>query len=179
VGGTKDVNIEKIRKLAPTHVIVNIDENESRPWTCWPSSCRTSWSPIRTGAARQPGAGAADGRHLRREAAAERWCAEFEAEYAALRGAAGAARTVLYCIWQDPWMTVSRDTYIAAHAGRTRLAGAAAGTPARYPRFDWSQRTGVRAGCGAAVDRTLPLYRSACGRAGKAARHSGAWSMGK
>ncbi len=28
VGGTKDVNIEKIRKLAPTHVLVNIDENE-------------------------------------------------------------------------------------------------------------------------------------------------------
>jgi ABC-type Fe3+-hydroxamate transport system substrate-binding protein len=28
VGGTKDVNIEKIRKLAPTHVVVNIDENE-------------------------------------------------------------------------------------------------------------------------------------------------------
>src|SRR4051812_41206799 len=27
VGGTKDVNIEKIRKLAPTHVVVNIDEN--------------------------------------------------------------------------------------------------------------------------------------------------------
>ena len=28
VGGTKDVNIEKIRKLAPTHLVVNIDENE-------------------------------------------------------------------------------------------------------------------------------------------------------
>ena len=28
VGGTKTVNIEKIRKLAPTHLIVNIDENE-------------------------------------------------------------------------------------------------------------------------------------------------------
>src|SRR5437764_15472608 len=28
VGGTKDVNIEKIRALAPTHVVVNIDENE-------------------------------------------------------------------------------------------------------------------------------------------------------
>jgi len=28
IGGTKDVNIEKIRKLAPTHLIVNIDENE-------------------------------------------------------------------------------------------------------------------------------------------------------
>ena len=28
VGGTKDVNLQKIRALAPTHVIVNIDENE-------------------------------------------------------------------------------------------------------------------------------------------------------
>src|SRR5437868_7129461 len=28
VGGTKSVNIEKIRALAPTHLIVNIDENE-------------------------------------------------------------------------------------------------------------------------------------------------------
>ena len=28
VGGTKDVNLARIRELAPTHVIVNIDENE-------------------------------------------------------------------------------------------------------------------------------------------------------
>src|SRR4051794_9736021 len=28
VGGTKDVNIEKMRALSPTHLIVNIDENE-------------------------------------------------------------------------------------------------------------------------------------------------------
>jgi ABC-type hemin transport system substrate-binding protein len=27
VGGTKDVNVEKIRALAPTHAIVNVDEN--------------------------------------------------------------------------------------------------------------------------------------------------------
>ena len=27
VGGTKSVNLEKIRRLAPTHVIVNVDEN--------------------------------------------------------------------------------------------------------------------------------------------------------
>jgi hypothetical protein len=27
VGGTKDVNPDKIRALAPTHLIVNIDEN--------------------------------------------------------------------------------------------------------------------------------------------------------
>src|ERR687892_517302 len=28
VGGTKSVNIARLRELAPTHVIVNIDENE-------------------------------------------------------------------------------------------------------------------------------------------------------
>jgi len=28
VGGTKDVNLDRIRELAPTHLVVNIDENE-------------------------------------------------------------------------------------------------------------------------------------------------------
>jgi ABC-type hemin transport system substrate-binding protein len=27
VGGTKDVNVDRIRELAPTHLVVNIDEN--------------------------------------------------------------------------------------------------------------------------------------------------------
>ena len=27
VGGTKDVNLDRLRRLAPTHVLVNIDEN--------------------------------------------------------------------------------------------------------------------------------------------------------
>ena len=29
VGGTKDVNLAKLRRLAPTHVIVNVDENRA------------------------------------------------------------------------------------------------------------------------------------------------------
>ena len=28
VGGTKDVAIDKVRELAPTHLVVNVDENE-------------------------------------------------------------------------------------------------------------------------------------------------------
>jgi ABC-type hemin transport system substrate-binding protein len=43
VGGTKDVNIDKIRKLAPTHLVVNIDENESRPSSSWPNSYPMWW----------------------------------------------------------------------------------------------------------------------------------------
>jgi ABC-type Fe3+-hydroxamate transport system substrate-binding protein len=76
------------------------------------------------------------------EAAAARWCAAFEEAYARLRvdvtSAPAPERTVLYCIWQDPWMTVSRDTYIAS-----MLAELGWRVPyldeARYPRFEWSR----------------------------------------
>jgi ABC-type Fe3+-hydroxamate transport system substrate-binding protein len=139
VGGTKDVNIDKIRKLAPTHVIVNIDENEKptadllaefvpHVVVTHPNAPRDNLDLARL-----------LGGIFGAEAAAERWCADFEAEYAALRASPpGLMRTVLYCIWQDPWMTVSRDTYIAA-----MLAEIGWRVPslddARYPRFNWSQ----------------------------------------
>ena len=139
VGGTKDVNIEKIRKLAPTHVVVNIDENEKptvdRLAEFVPHVVVTHPNTPR------------DNLHLARlmggifgaEEAAARWCAAFEAEYAALHAApAGPARTVLYCIWQDPWMTVSKDTYIAHMLAELGWRVPDVGAD-RYPRFAWSQ----------------------------------------
>jgi hypothetical protein len=54
---------------------------------------------------------------------------------------------VLYCIWQDPWMTVARDTYIARmleligwRQWEPAQAGPVSVGSARYPRFDWSQQ---------------------------------------
>lgn len=140
VGGTKDVNIEKIRKLAPTHLVVNIDENEKptvdKLAEFVPNIVVTHPLAPRDnlGLARLMGGifGASE--------AAERWCAAFEAEYAALRSSAtGPARTVMYCIWKDPWMSVSTDTYIAAMLAELgwqvpRLAQ----DDVRYPRFAWS-----------------------------------------
>jgi ABC-type Fe3+-hydroxamate transport system substrate-binding protein len=139
VGGTKDVNIEKIRKLAPTHVVVNIDENEKptvdrlaefvpHVVVTHPNTPRDNLDLARL-----------MGGVFGAEEAAERWCAAFEEEYAALRSLpAGPQRTVLYCIWQDPWMTVSADTYIAS-----MLAELDWRVPSleeeRYPRFTWSQ----------------------------------------
>ena len=115
VGGTKDVNVDKIRRLAPTHVVVNIDENEKptvdRLAEFVPHVVVTHPNVARDNLALARLMGSIFGA----EAAAERWCAAFEAEYAALRAVApGPARTVLYCIWQDPWMSVSQDTYIAS-----------------------------------------------------------------
>ena len=139
VGGTKDVNIEKIRKLAPTHVIVNIDENEKPT-----ADALAAFVPHLV--VTHPVA-PRDNLALARllgaifcvEAQAEAWCAAFEAEYALLQAAPkGPPATVLYCIWQDPWMSVSSDTYIArmlAEIGwRTPQLGAQ-----RYPVFTWNE----------------------------------------
>jgi ABC-type Fe3+-hydroxamate transport system substrate-binding protein len=139
VGGTKDVNIEKIRRLAPTHVVVNIDENEKptvdKLAEFIPHVVVTHPLAPRDNLilARLMGGifGAQD--------AAERWCAAFEDEYAALKSMPqGPPRTVLYCIWQDPWMTVSNGTYIASMLAELGWRLPALPDTARYPRFAWS-----------------------------------------
>ena len=138
VGGTKDVNFEKIRKLAPTHVILNIDENEKPAADTLagfvPHLVVTHPVAPRDNLALAKLMGGIFGA----EAKAEAWCAQFEAEYAALEAEPpGPPRTVLYCIWQDPWMSISADTYIArmlAEIGwRTPQLG-----DQRYPVFTWT-----------------------------------------
>jgi len=139
VGGTKDVNLEKIRKLAPTHVIVNIDENEKPAYDALaafvPHIVVTHPLAPRDNLALARLMGGIFGAQDQ----AERWCAEFERELAALKAdGAGPARTVLYCIWQDPWMSVSSDTYIARMLGEIDWRVPALPDPSRYPRFAWS-----------------------------------------
>jgi ABC-type Fe3+-hydroxamate transport system substrate-binding protein len=147
VGGTKDVNIEKIRKLAPTHLIVNIDENE-KPTVdllaefiphivvTHPNTPRDNLDLARL-----------MGGIFNADATAEAWCAEFEKAYAALQAsqlkhhANGAqSRTVLYCIWQDPWMSVGEGTYIANMLAEIGWTLPAFDSTARYPVFSWSEQ---------------------------------------
>jgi ABC-type Fe3+-hydroxamate transport system substrate-binding protein len=138
IGGTKDVNLDKIRKLAPTHVVVNIDENEKptvdRLAEFVPNIVVTHPGKPEDNVALARLMGgifcAAD--------KAEAWCTAFETELAALRAMPkGPAQRVLYCIWKDPWMTVSEDTYIAAMLAELGWTVPALGD-ARYPRFGWA-----------------------------------------
>jgi ABC-type Fe3+-hydroxamate transport system substrate-binding protein len=139
VGGTKDVNIEKIRKLAPTHLVVNIDENE-KPTVellaqfiphivvTHPLAPRDNVELIRL----LGGIFGAD------EAAAS-WCAAFEQQWAALAALPkGRPQTMLYCIWKDPWMAVSADTYIARMMAAIGWHVPTLPDSARYPKFTWS-----------------------------------------
>ncbi|MES2152433.1 MAG: helical backbone metal receptor [Pseudomonadota bacterium] len=139
VGGTKDVNLDKIRRLTPTHVVVNIDENEKPTVDALaefvphivvthPLAPRDNLGLARL----MGGVFCADAR-------AEQWCAAFEHEYAALQAVPkGPPQTMLYCIWQDPWMSISADTYIARMLAELGWRLPQHDSAARYPVFAWS-----------------------------------------
>ena len=139
VGGTKDVNIEKIRKLAPTHLVVNIDENEKGTVEQLagfvPNIVVTHPLAPRDNLPLARLLGGVFGA----EDQAEQWCARFEAEYALLQAMPkGPPHTMLYVIWQDPWMAVSQDTYIARMMETIGWRVPPLPDASRYPRFTWT-----------------------------------------
>jgi ABC-type Fe3+-hydroxamate transport system substrate-binding protein len=140
VGGTKDVNLAKLRRLAPTHVLVNIDENRAETaqalrefapqvivtHPCAPDEVDGLIAQIAAAFAVAPGVA---------ERAAE-LRAELQRELALTQPGPDVA--VLYLIWREPWMTVARDTYISrllAHAGWRTLPAVEGGAhgASRYP----------------------------------------------
>ncbi|MFZ6689747.1 helical backbone metal receptor [Undibacterium sp. SXout11W] len=142
IGGTKDVNIEKIRKMAPTHLIVNIDENEkptvdalaefiphvivTHPIT--PADNLNLYHLL--------------GHIFQVEKAAEKLIHEFEEAGKDLPDVSVIKfERVLYCIWQDPWMTVSQDTYISNMLGMIAWkTWAPKDATSRYPVFHWNDQ---------------------------------------
>jgi ABC-type Fe3+-hydroxamate transport system substrate-binding protein len=149
VGGTKTVDIERIRALAPTHVVVNVDENE-KPTVdeigrFVPNVVVTHPLTVEDNRALYRQFGEA---FDRREAAA-RLVDALDRALGAARERHWAPRTVVYLIWKDPWMTVSADTYIASMLAEVGLIARAPATGRRYPEIDW------RAFDAGAVDHVL------------------------
>lgn len=113
VGGTKDVKLDRIRELKPTHVIVNVEENRRETAEALaefvPEIIVTHPREPRDNLGLYRQIGAAFGR----EREAEALCAEFETALAALEQDGRPPEDVLYLCWRDPWMAVGPDTYIA------------------------------------------------------------------
>jgi ABC-type Fe3+-hydroxamate transport system substrate-binding protein len=140
VGGTKDVNLARIRALAPTHVVVNIDENEKPTVDALAEFVPNIVVTHPLGPEDNLALARLMGGIFCADKAAEAWCAAFSAELGQLRAQPkGRAMKVLYCIWQDPWMSVSEDTYIARMLAEIGWSVPQLGE-ARYPRFDWSDQ---------------------------------------
>ena len=139
VGGTKDVNLDRLRELAPSHVIVNIDENRRecaeeiarfvpRVIVTHPCSPEDNLDVYRL-------LGGIFGRQA--EAAALASDLRAALDEARQAGASLPREKVLYLIWREPWMTVARSTYISATLATVGWDTLPPGAEPRYPAFEW------------------------------------------
>jgi ABC-type Fe3+-hydroxamate transport system substrate-binding protein len=138
VGGTKTLRLDRLEALAPTHVIVNIDENRIEDVDAMrrfvPNIIVTH--PI------EPGDNVAlfqlIGAIFDREQHSESLVQSFEDELAQTRQAAAGLphSKVLYLIWRDPWMTISTATYISRMLTLVNWHTVASDREVRYPEVD-------------------------------------------
>ena len=145
VGGTKTVNLAKLRRLAPTHVLVNVDENRRetveaiRAWGgAAPELVVTHPLGPEDNPALVAQLAAVFAGRPEVAARADALQAALARELAATRPEGRTERKVLYLIWHDPWMTVARDTYLSrmlARIGWLTLPAVQGGESgaARYP----------------------------------------------
>ncbi|MGB4947642.1 MAG: helical backbone metal receptor [Candidatus Competibacter denitrificans] len=135
VGGTKKIRYARLQALQPTHIIVNIDENRrelaerliadgfqvivTHPLT--PEDNVPLYRLI--------------GGIFNRVAEAEALVAQFEQALAELRQVAWPCRRVLYLIWREPWMGISRETYISRMLALVGWETLSIASEARYPEL--------------------------------------------
>lgn len=138
VGGTKDVLMDRVRELDPTHVVVNVDENLKEDAETLaefvPNVVVTHPLEPRDNLALYRQMGETFGV----EAEAERLCREFEAAYERALADRGSEQRVLYLIWRDPWMTIAPETYISQTLSLFGWETVPRQTEERYPQFDIS-----------------------------------------
>jgi len=143
VGGTKKVNMERVLALKPTHALVNVDEN---PREMADALSAAGVEVIVThpmipddniGLFKLIGGifGVSD--------AANSLVRKFEtAKSNLLTTRPSEPKNVVYLIWSDPWMAVTKDTYIGNmlsminwHAVTPGTDAALTGDSARYPEI--------------------------------------------
>lgn len=137
VGGTKKVDLEKVRALKPDLIIGNKEENTqadiealAREFPVWISDIRTlddALDMVRR-------IGALTGTGARAEAIAQRIADGF----ADLKPLASPL-SVAYLIWRDPWMAAGAGTFIDDMLRRCGFTNACAALPGRYPELTPAQ----------------------------------------
>ena len=138
VGGTKSVDIDAIRALAPTHLIVNIDENEKPTIDQLASFVPNVIVTHPLGPLDNLSLFRLLGGIFGRQSRAEELCKAFQRAYSEAVGACAnlPRERVLYLIWKAPWMTVSRDTYISRTLAAVGWDTVDIESKARYPELE-------------------------------------------
>ena len=142
IGGPKQINMRKLAALAPTHAVLNIDENPKemseaiahlgvRLVVTHPTAPEDNLALYRL-------FGDLFGRAREAATLTER----FAAARARLAVAAKTlpSRRVLYLIWMNPWMTISADTYIAHMLAAANWTTLGHDPNRRYPNLELDAR---------------------------------------
>jgi ABC-type Fe3+-hydroxamate transport system substrate-binding protein len=113
VGGTKDPDIAAIRSLAPTHILVNTEENKPEhievsqqiapTFVSYPKDPHDVPAMIRRA-----------GEFLGANESVDAAATAVERELTAIGDAPKVKRRFLYLIWREPYMVAGHDTYISA-----------------------------------------------------------------
>lgn len=148
VGGTKDIKLERIRELAPTHVIVNVDENRREDADALGEFVPHVVVTHPLGPLDNLDLYRLLGATFGREAQAARLCEQFERALDEVRARTWVPQEVLYLIWRDPWMAVAPDTYIAQMLALVGWRSHPLHSEDRYPTVDLEE-------CAGRVDRVL------------------------
>jgi ABC-type Fe3+-hydroxamate transport system substrate-binding protein len=142
VGGTKTVNLKKIRRLAPTHVILNKDENRLEDAEALKAFVPNLVVTHPLVAADNLAVYQQFGEVFNCMERAQELARQFSDELALCRAQTWATKKVLYLIWKNPWMTISPPTYIASMLREVGLEVVGPTTreldveSPRYPQFE-------------------------------------------
>jgi ABC-type Fe3+-hydroxamate transport system substrate-binding protein len=135
LGGTKDVDIKALRAQQPSHVILNIDENERTLAQALAGFVPHLVVTHPLGPRDNPPLYRLLGGIFGKQAQAESLCRRFDDALSSIDAQRDdfAPERVLYLIWKDPWMTVARSTYISASLALVNWQTLPVAAEPRYP----------------------------------------------
>ena len=149
VGGTKDVDVTKLREVAPSHVILNIDENRRELVDEISGFVENIIVTHPLGPEDNLGLFEMMGFIFSRKNEAAALAREFRSALNRLQSVSNRqVHKVLYLIWRDPWMSISPDTYISRMLKLVNWHTFPQSPSDRYPSIDLTNYVGV-------VDRVL------------------------
>ncbi|HEY3178253.1 MAG TPA: helical backbone metal receptor [Casimicrobiaceae bacterium] len=137
IGGTKDPDLARLRALAPTHLVVNVDENRRETVDAAREFIPNVIVTHPTDPVDNARLFALFGAIFNREREAAALDLAFDEALHELDATAARwpRETALYLIWRKPWMTVARDTYVSATLARAGLDTLPAESTRRYPEL--------------------------------------------
>ena len=143
VGGTKNVDVERVLGLRPDLVVANREENERAPVEALVAAGVPVWLSDITTVDEALDAIQELGRLTSRGAEAASLTEQITAGFDALERPQAEPLRAVYLIWRDPWMTVGGDTFVHDVMARGGLANAY-GDRTRYPAVTPDEIVGAR-----------------------------------